>query len=77
MKFQVIINPNILKYNVSPYYKEMAEQVSSHTPEVGGGPQPEEVNTPVSPREERLLGKLTGVIRQTLEEHKKNDDKEK
>ena len=55
----------------------MAEQVSSHTPEVGGGPQPEEVNTPVSPREERLLGKLTGVIRQTLEEHKKNGDKGK
>ena len=53
----------------------MAEQVSSHTPEVGGVPQPKEVNTPVSPREERILGKLTGVIRQTLEEHKKSGDK--
>ena len=55
----------------------MAEQISSHTPDVGGDPQPEEVNTPVSPREERILGKLVGVIRQTLEEHKKNGDKGK
>ncbi|XP_052619793.1 uncharacterized protein LOC128126098 [Lactuca sativa] len=52
----------------------MAEQVSSHTPKVGGDPQPDEVNTPVSPREVRLVDKLTGVIRQTLEEHKKNND---
>ena len=55
----------------------MVEQVNSHTPDMGGEPQPDEVNTPVSPREERLLGKLTGVIRQTLEEHKKNGDKGK
>ncbi|XP_023763326.1 uncharacterized protein LOC111911812 [Lactuca sativa] len=37
----------------------MAEQEGSHTREVGGGPQPGKVNTPVSPREKRLLGKLT------------------
>nr|KAJ0207233.1 hypothetical protein LSAT_V11C500291490 [Lactuca sativa] len=60
-----------------PYCRAMAEQVNSHTPEVGGGPQPEEVNTPVSPCEERLLGKLTGVIRHNLKEHKKNSDKGK
>ncbi|XP_052627736.1 uncharacterized protein LOC128134251 [Lactuca sativa] len=55
----------------------MVEQVSSHTPDVGGDPHPDEVNTPVSLREERLVDKLTSVIQQTLEEHKKNSDKGK
>ena len=41
----------------------MAEHVSSHTLDVGEEPHLDEVNTPVSPREERLLDKLTGVIR--------------
>ncbi|KAL7604659.1 hypothetical protein Lser_V15G18212 [Lactuca serriola] len=56
----------------------MAERVSRHTPNVGGDPHPDdEVNTSVSPREERLVDKLTGVIRKTLEEHKKVSDKGK
>ncbi|XP_023748405.1 uncharacterized protein LOC111896670 [Lactuca sativa] len=41
-----MINHNILKYNVTAYCRAMSEQVSSHMPKVGGGPQPDEVNTP-------------------------------
>ena len=55
----------------------MVEQVISHTPYVGGDPHLDEVHTPVSPREERIVDKLTVVTRQTLEEYKKNSDKGK
>ena len=55
----------------------MAEQESSHTPEVGEDPDPNEGDTPVSPRKERLLDNITDVIWQTLEEHKKDSDKGK
>ena len=57
------------------FLKAMVEHEASHTPEVGGDPRPDEGDTPVSPREVRIMDKVTGVIRQALEEHKKNGDK--
>ncbi|KAL7592625.1 uncharacterized protein LOC111893563 [Lactuca sativa] len=55
----------------------MTEQEGSHTPDVGGDLHLNEGDTPISPREARLLDKLTGVIRQTLEQHKRDSDKGK